>query len=432
MLERLFDLEARGTTASREVRAGLATFLTMAYILAVNPQILAAAGMPAEDVVVATALAAAVGCFLMGLWAGYPFALAPGMGLNAYFAFGVVGGLGVDWHVALAAVFVEGVLFVLLAGAGWRRAVLEAVPTGVKHATMAGIGLFLAFVGLRNAGLVEADPNTLVRLGEVAAPPALVALAGLLAITALAVRRVPGAIVIGLGGISLVAWIVGLAPRPEGWLVTPHLPRETLFALDFSSLLSGGLVAAILALFFVDLLDTAGTLIGVGLLGGFVDGNDELPRADRAFLADALATTVGALVGTSTVTTYIESAAGVEEGGRTGLTAVVAGALFLLAIPMVPVFVAVPPMATAPALVLVGAMMMRGARQVDWQRFDEAVPAFLTLAGMPFTFSIATGLALGIVSWVAIRVLSGRAREVGVRRAVLAVLLLGFLLFLEP
>jgi AGZA family xanthine/uracil permease-like MFS transporter len=432
LLERVFGLRESGTTAAREVRAGAVTFLTMAYILAVNPQILGAAGMPVADVAVATALAAALGSILMGLWARYPFALAPGMGLNAYFAFGVVGGLGVSWQVALTAVFVEGLLFVGLAAAGLRRAVLEAVPLCVKQATMAGIGLFIAFIGLQNGGLVVADAGTAVRLGDPASAEVLLTLAGLLVVVALSVRRVPGAILITVAGCSAVAWAAGWALPPQSWFSSPALPRETLFALDFSALAAGGVVAAVLAFFFVDLLDTTGTLIGVGMLGGFVGKEGDLPRADRAFLADAVATTAGALVGTSTVTTYIESAAGVEEGGRTGLTAVTVGVLFLLAIPLAPVFVAVPAMATAPVLVLVGAAMMRGVTGVDWRRLDEAVPAFLTVVGMPFTFSIANGLALGIVSWVGIRLLGGRLREIGFARGVLAALLVVFVFFLGP
>jgi AGZA family xanthine/uracil permease-like MFS transporter len=432
ILDRFFDLERNGTTVARELRAGATTFLTMAYILFVNPQILAEAGMPAKDVAVATALAAGIGTALMGVWARYPFAVAPGMGLNAYFTYGVVGGLGVTWQVALAAIFVEGVLLLLLAAGGMRRLVLRAIPAAVRHAAMAGIGLFLAFIGLRNGGLIEQSPATLVKLADPAAPAALLTLGGLIVTAALAARRVPGAILIGVAGAAAVAWAVGMTPLPESWIEAPRLPRETLFAMDFSRILEGGVLAAVAAFFFVDLLDTAGTLLGVGMLGGFVDRDGNLPRANRAFAADATATTLGACLGTSTVTSYIESATGIEEGGRTGLVALTVAALFLAALVFAPIFVAVPAAATAPALVVVGALMMRGAVDIEWKRFDEAIPGFLCMTAMPFTFSIANGLALGIVSWVAIRVLAGRAREVAILQYVLAAALLGFVFFLEP
>ena len=432
LAERWFDLAGNGTTAGREVRAGVTTFLTMAYILFVNPQILADAGMPAEDVAVATALAAAIGTALMGLWARYPIALAPGMGLNAYFAYGVVGGLGVSWQVALAAIFVEGVLLLVLAAGGMRRLVLQAIPAAVRHGAMAGIGLFLAFIGLRNGGLIEHSPATLVKLADPSTPEALLTLGGLLLVATLAVRRVPGAILIGVAAASALAWATGMASLPESWIAAPRLPRETFLAMDFSRVLEGGVLAAVAAFFFVDLLDTAGTLLGVGMLGGFVDHRGELPRANRAFAADATATAVGACLGTSTVTSYIESATGIEEGGRTGLTALTVAALFLGALVFAPIFVAVPPAATAPALVVVGALMMRGAADIEWKRLDEAIPGFLCLAAMPFTFSIANGLALGILSWVGIRALSGRAREVAPALWLLAAGLLAFVFFLEP
>jgi AGZA family xanthine/uracil permease-like MFS transporter len=432
VLERAFGLSRHGTTVATEVRAGMVTFLTMAYILFVNPQILAEAGMPAADVAVATALAAAVATMVMGLWANYPFALAPGMGLNAYFTFGVVHGLGVDWPVALTAVFVEGLLFLALSLSGLRSAMLRAVPRPIKLATMTGIGVFLALIGFESAGLVEAHPATLVQLGDPSEPLALLALAGLLLVGVLVVRRVPGAILIAIVGVSVVAWVLELAEAPRQWLAAPHLPRETFLALDFGALFSGSVLAAVLAFFFVDLLDTAGTLIGVGQLGGFVDQNGDLERADRAFVADALGTTIGAALGTSTVTSYIESATGIEEGGRTGLTAVTVSLLFLAALVLTPVFIAVPAAATAPALIVVGALMMRGAAEIDWRRLDEALPAFLTITVMPFTYSIANGLVFGIVAWVVIKSLTGRHREVGAVMWALAILLLVFVFVLRP
>jgi AGZA family xanthine/uracil permease-like MFS transporter len=426
MLERFFRLKEHGTTAVTEVRAGVVTFLTMAYILFVNPQILSQAGMPAEDVAVATALASAVAALVMGLYANYPFALAPGMGLNAYFTFGVVGAMGVPWPVALAAVFVEGVLFLALAVTGVRAALLRAIPTSIKIATMSGIGLFLAIIGFEGAGLVVDHPATLVTLGDVGSPVVLLSLAGLIVISVLLAARVRGAILIGILAVTVVCWILGLTPWPEQLLTVPHLPAETLMAMDFSGLLTGKLLLVVLAFLFVDIFDTAGTLLGVGRLGGFVDDKGELPRANRAFAADAIGTMVGAAVGTSTVTSYVESATGVEEGGRTGLTAVVVSVLFLLSLALTPLFTSVPTAATAPALIVVGALMMRGARELDWSQIDEAVPAFLTVATMPFTYSIANGISFGIVSYVLIKALRGRFRDVHPLMYVLAGLLIVF------
>ena len=411
-LDRFFGLEAQRTTVGTEVRAGVVTFLTMSYILFVNPQILSQSGMPANDVAVATALAAAAATLVMGLYANYPFALAPGMGLNAYFTFGVVGTLGVPWQMALAAVFVEGILFLALAATGIRAALLRAIPTSIKIATMSGIGLFLAIIGFQNAGLVVDHPATLVTLGDVRTSTVLLALAGLIVMTVLLARKVQGAILIGILGVAGVCWVAGLSPIPERLVTLPQLPEETFLALDFSELLTGKLLLVVLAFLFVDIFDTAGTLIGVGRLAGFVDEQGELPRANKAFAADAVGTMVGAAVGTSTVTSYVESATGVEEGGRTGLTSVVVGLLFLASLFLTPLFTAVPTVATAPALIVVGALMMQGARDLDWGKIDEAVPAFLTAATMPFTYSIANGISLGIVSYVLIKVLRGRPRDV--------------------
>jgi len=412
MFERWFQLSARGTSVAIEIRAGLVTFLTMSYILFVNPQVLSEAGLPAADVAVATALAAAVATLAMGLLADYPFALAPGMGLNAYFTYGVVLGMGIEWQVALAAVFIEGVLFLLLAFGGVRSAILRAIPQPLKLATMGGIGLFLAIIGFQNAGWVVDHPATLVTAGDLSQPAALLALGGLLLIAGLMVRQVRGAILIGIVTVTIGAWLTGVTQPPQSFFSLPQLPKETLFAVDFSGLLAGKTIMVIAAFLFVDIFDTAGTLIGVGRLAGLVDENGELPRADRAFAADALGTSAGALFGTSTVTSYVESATGVEEGGRTGLTAVVVSGLFLLSLFFVPILIAVPAAATAPALVAVGALMLRGTRHIDWNSADVAVPSFLTMVGMPLTYSIANGISLGIVSWVVIKSLAGRAREI--------------------
>jgi adenine/guanine/hypoxanthine permease len=424
MLDRLFHLTARGTTAATELRSGLVTFLTMSYILFVNPQILGEAGMPGEDVAVATALAAAIATLVMALWANLPFALAPGMGLNAYFTYGVVIGMGVPWQAALAAVFVEGLLFLLLVAVGARQALVAAIPLPIKTATMCGIGLFLAIIGLQAGGLVVAHPATMVALGDLAAPAPLLAAGGLVATGVLLARRVRGAIFLGIVAVTAVAWALGLAPRPERVLTLPRLPAETFLALDLGAVSSLAFVPVIAAFLFVDFFDTAGTLLGVGRLGGFTDEEGNLPEAGRAFTADAIGTTAGALLGTSTVTSYVESSTGIEEGGRTGLTALTVALLFLLSLFVTPLVAAVPAAATAPALVVVGAMMMAGARDIDWARPDEALPAFLTVVAMPFTFSIANGIAFGILAWVAIRLLAGRWREIHPLMAGLAAVLI--------
>ena len=428
-LERFFGLKEAGSTVATEFRAGATTFLTLSYILFVNPQILSQAGLPREDVVVATAIASATATLLMGLWANLPFALAPGMGLNAYFTFGVVGAMGVDWRIALAAVFIEGILFLVLAVTGARGALVRAIPSQIKVATMAGIGLFLAMIGLQSAGVVVDHADTLVGLGDLGDPPTLLALAGLLVMAALMTRKIRGGILYGILIVAGIAWVAGISPGPTAILTLPSLPSETLFALDFHGLLTGKMLSVILAFLFVDFFDTAGTLIGVGRLAGFVDDQGQLTRANRAFTADAVGTSVGALLGTSTVTSYVESATGVEEGGRTGLTAVAVAILFLLSLFFTPVLVAVPAIATAPALILVGALMMRGSRDLDWTAPDQAVPALLTIAGMPFTYSIANGITLGLVSFVLIRVISGRYREVHPLMYLLSGLLIAFYAF---
>lgn len=410
-LERFFHIRERGSSVGTELRAGLVTFLTMAYILLVNPQILSEAGMPAADVTVATALGAAFGTLLMGVYANFPFALAPGMGLNAYFTYGVVMGLGVDWRFALTAVFVEGLLFIVLSYGGVRTLILRAIPAPIKLATTTGIGLFLALIGLRNAGLVTDSPATLVQLGVLHAPVPLLALAGLVIIGVLSSRKVQGSLLIGIAVVAVAAWVLGLAKAPQAWVSVPALPRETFWAFDFSQVLTGKFLTVMLAFLFVDVFDTAGTLLGMGRIAGFLKPNGELPGAGRGFMADAVGTSAGAAFGTSTVTVYIESAAGVEEGGRTGLTAVVVSVLFLLSLFFVPTLAAIPPVATAPVLVVVGALMMSGARELEWNRMDDALPAFLTIALMPFTYSIANGISAGIVSYAALKLLSGRPRE---------------------
>lgn len=428
-LDRTFQISERGSSVPTELRAGFVTFLTMAYILLVNPQILSDAGMPAADVVFATAVASAIAMIVMAFYANYPFALAPGMGLNAYFAYSVVQGMGVSYTTALAAVFLEGLLFLALAFGGIRAAVLNAIPMTLKAAITSGIGLFLTIIGFQNAGIVVSSPATLVTLGDLASTGVLLSLMGLALIGVLLARGVTGAIMIGIVAVTALSWILGASPLPDAVFTLPTLPEETLVAFDFETLLSAQLVTVVLAFLFVDFLDTAGTLIGIGKAGGFLDEKGDLPEADRAFTADAVGTTVGALLGTSTVTSYIESATGIEEGGRTGLTTLVVAGLFLLALFVTPLVTAVPAAATAPALIVVGALMMGSVRDVEWNRIDEALPAFLTIAAMPLTYSIANGIVFGILAYVIIKLFSGRRHDVHTILYVLAALLILYFAF---
>lgn len=421
MLESLFRLRENGTTVRTELEAGLTTFLTMAYILAVNPQILSEAGVPVEGALLATALSAAIGSILMGVLANYPFALAPGMGLNAYFTYTVVLGMGVPWQTALGAVFLSGVIFILLTLGRLRELVIRAIPLPLKLATGAGIGLFIAFIGLRNAGVVAASPATLVTVGDLTALPTLLALGGLILTAALMARGWKSAIIVGIAATAAAAYLTGVAQAPDRILAIPDA-SGTFFAMDPRAALELGLLQVVFVFLFVDLFDSVGTLVGLGRQAGFLTPRGDLPRAQRALMADAVATTVGATLGTSTVTAYVESATGVAEGGRTGLTAVTVGLLFLASVLLSPLAAAVPTVATAPALVLVGSLMLRAIREVDWDDITDALPAFLTLVAMPLTFSIANGLALGFIAYPVIKVLAGRAREVSPLVYVLALL----------
>jgi adenine/guanine/hypoxanthine permease len=411
MLERLFKLEQHGTTIRTELLAGLTSFLTMAYIVFVNPEILAAAGMPREAVFVATCLAAALGSAIMGLYANYPIAMAPGMGLNAYFAFVVVGTLGYPWQAALGAVFLSGLLFVLVSVLRVREWLVNAIPRSLKLAISAGIGLFLALIGLENAGLVVDDPATLVTLGPLHAPAPLYALAGLLLILALQVRKVTGGVVIGILVVTIAAIAFGHA-QFAGVFAPPPSLAPTFLELDIGAALDAGLLAVVLTFFLVELFDATGTLIGVSHRAGLLDADGKLPRLNRALLADSTAIVAGAALGTSSTTAYIESAAGTSVGGRTGLTAVVVAVLFLVALWFAPLAATVPAYATAPALIYVAVLMARGLAEIDWQDLSEAAPAVLCAVAMPFMFSIAHGIALGFVSYAGIKALSGRWREV--------------------
>ena len=444
-LDKQFGVTEAGTTVNAEMRAGLTTFLTMAYILLVNPAMLSVAGIPFDDALFATAIAAFVGCTIMGLYANLPFALAPGMGLNAYFTFAVVLGMGISWQVALAAVLVEGILFLLMSIpaipviGGWRTLMINSIPTDLKIATGAGIGMFLAIIGLREMGWIQDDGATLVNLGATETfqydHGAFISMVCLIAIAVMMARNIPGAIIIGIGVASVWGWAVGAydpyndfmaggagwgsayAEWPSAAFGFVGLPDESLMAAT-SALgdISGGagwgdFLLVMITFLFVDIFDTAGTLYSVGRQAGYVDENDELMNSDEAFVSDAAASIVGALCGTSTTTTYIESAAGVEEGGKTGLVAVTVGVLMLSGLFFSDLFQAVPTFAAACALVIIGALMMRQAADINWADKEMALPAFLTICLMPFTYSIADGIAWGIISYVAIKLGMGKMDE---------------------
>jgi adenine/guanine/hypoxanthine permease len=409
-LLKLFRLEENQTTVRQELLAGLTTFMTMAYVVVVNPRILSEAGMPVDGVLFATCISAAVATLIMGLWANYPIALAPGMSLNAYFAYSIVLGRGVAWQTALGVVFLSGCLFLVLTLTKVREQIVNGIPDCLKHGTAGGIGLFIAFIGLRNSKIIVANPATFVAFGKTSDPQVLLAAIGLIFIAVLMARRVSSAILLGILVITIAGIPLGLAHWPEHLFSLPH-PAGTLLKLDLRTAAKLGLGDLVFVFFFVDLFDNVGTLVGVCEEGGFlVDG--KLPRASRALLADAFGTIFGALTGTSTVTSYIESAAGVAAGARTGLGNLVIAGLFLLAMFCAPLIAAIPTYATAPALILVGALMCGSVARVRWDDFTEGFPAFLTLVATPLTFSIATGLSLGLLSFTFVKAGTGKYREI--------------------
>ena len=410
MLERYFRLKENQTTVRAEFLGGLTTFITMAYIVVVNPQILSKAGMPVEGVVFATCISAAAATLVMGLYANYPIALAPGMSLNAYFTYSVCLGMHVPWRTALGVIFFSGVFFLILTVSRVREKIVNGIPDCLKHSTAGGIGMFIAFVGLRNANLVVANPATFVGLGSFRNHEAQLACVGLAIILILMARKVTGAILIGVVATTLLGIFRGMATWPAHILSLPH-PSTTWLKLDLRGALHLGLLEIIFVFLFVDLFDNVGTLLGVCEQGGFVkDG--KIPRVGRALVSDAIGTVFGALTGTSTVTSYIESAAGVAAGARTGLSNVFVAGLFLLAVFFTPLATAIPGYATAPALMVVGALMTESIGRVVWSDFTDAIPAFVTLLATPLTFSIATGLSLGLISYTLVKVAAGKFREV--------------------
>ena len=434
-MEKLFHLKENRTDVKTEVMAGITTFMTMAYILAVNPNILSAAGMDAKAVLIATSLAAFFGTMLMALLANYPFALAPGMGLNAYFAYTVVLTMGYSWQMALLAVFVEGIVFIVLSLTNVREAIFNAIPMTLKSAVSVGIGLFVAFVGLQNAKLIVNSDSTLLTYQHFKGETfhsigigALLALIGVLLIAVMLIKNVKGAILYGI----LLTWVLGIVcelagiyvPDPEAGMYSV-IPTAfvsfdfsslgqtfgQVFHQDFSNFNLGNFIVVMFAFLFVDLFDTLGTLIGVASKADMLDENGKLPRIKGALMADAVATSVGAVLGTSTTTTYVESASGVTEGGRTGLTAATTAVLFLLASIFSPLFLTIPSFATAPALIVVGFYMMGAVVKIDFDDMTDAIPAFLTILIMPLAYSISEGIAIGVIFWTLINVLTGKAKE---------------------
>jgi AGZA family xanthine/uracil permease-like MFS transporter len=412
LLDRYFKLTENQTTVRQELLGGATTFMTMAYIVVVNPQILAQAGMPPEGVVFATCISAAVATLVMGLYANYPIALAPGMSLNAYFTYSVCIGMHIPWRTALGVVFFSGVLFVLLTVTRVREQIVDGIPDCLKHSTAAGIGLFIAFVGMRNAKLVVANPATFVSIGNFSDPTVQGACFGIVITLILMARRINGAILLGILGTTLFGIVRGIASWPSAVVAMPQ-PSSTLLQLDFRGAVHLGLLEIIFAFLFVDLFDNVGTLVGVCEQAGFIK-NGKIPRVGRVLLADGVGTMFGALTGTSTVTSYIESAAGIAAGARTGLSNVFVAVLFMVALLFSPLATAVPGFATAPALILVGALMTQSIAHVKWADFTEAFPAFMTMLAIPLTFSIATGLSLGVIAFSIVKLAAGKFREVSV------------------
>ena len=420
MLNRLFRLDRHQTTAGREVAAGLATYLTMAYIAVVNPQILGEAGMDRGAVFVATCLAAAAACIAMGLYANYPIALAPGMGINAYFTYGVVLGMGHSWQVALGALFISGVCFVLISVLPIRAWFVDAFPRSLKVATAAGIGLLLAVIAMRNAGLIVASEATLVGLGDVTSWSVILAVLGLVSIAALDALKKAGAVLIGILGVTVIGILVGEASWQGAVAAVPSL-APTFGQLDIVAALDAAFIGVVFAFLFTDLFDTSGTLIAVAREGKMLDEDGNLPRLGRALVVDSGASVLGSVLGTSSVTSYVESAAGVKAGGRTGLTSVTVGALFLLTLFLSPLAATIPPFATAAALLFVASVMIRNLIEIDWSDATEYVPAVVLAVTIPFSFSIAHGIAAGFITYTAIKLLAGRLRQLRPAVAVLAV-----------
>ena len=421
-MENFFKLKENNTDARTEVLAGITTFMTMAYILIVNPLILSETGMDKGGVFTATALSSAIATLVMALYAKYPFALAPGMGLNAFFTYSVVLNMHHSWQFALTAVLIEGIIFILLSAVKAREAIFNAIPMNLKNAVSVGIGLFIAFIGLANAGIVE-QGGAIVQLGNLKSPTALLAIIGLIITGILLVKKVRGALLIGIIITTIIGIPMKVTALPTSILSLPPSLKNVAFKfVGWDQILSKDMFVVMFTFLFVDIFDTVGTLVGVSSKADMLDKEGKLPRVSQALMADAIGTVAGACLGTSTVTTYVESASGVAEGGRTGLTSLVTAGLFALSLLFAPIFTIVPGAATAPVLILVGSFMMSSVKKIDFDDFTESIPAFLTIAMMPLAYSIADGIAFGMVSYVVLKLLTGKGKDVSPVMYVLAVL----------
>ena len=432
LLQKVFKLKEHNTDTKTEVMAGITTFMTMAYILVVNPSILGDAGMNKDAVFAATAIAAFIGSAVMGLLANYPIALAPGMGLNAFFAYTVVLQMGYSWQFALCAVLIEGLVFILLTLTNVREKIIDCIPSVLKHAVTAGIGLFIAFIGLVNAGIVEGG-GAILQLGNMQNPSVLLAIAGLIIAGVLLAKNVKGTFLLAMIVTTAIGIVGGIVQLPSAivssvpslkpvFLQALSVPANQIFSLD--------MLVVVFTFLFVDLFDTVGCLVGVASKGNMLDENGKLPKAKQALLADAIATTTGALLGTSTVTSFVESASGIGEGGRTGLTAITTGVLFLLSLFFAPIFTAIPAQATAPVLILVGVMMASSLLHIDFSDFTNAIPAFLTFAMMPLAYSIADGIIFGIISFTVLKLATGKKKEVNISLILLSIMFVLKFMFL--
>ena len=426
MLDKFFKITENKSTLRTEIIAGITTFMTMVYILAVNPSILSAAGMDKDAVFTATALSAIIATLVMALVAKLPFALAPGMGLNAFFAYTVVLGMGYSWQFALTAVFLEGIIFILLTAFNIRELIVNSIPINLKHAVSVGIGLFIAFIGLKGTGLIVGNPATLVGLGDMRNPAVLVGLAGVIIIGVLFAKKVKGAILIGILASTIIGILVGVTVIPENFSLVSLPPsiEPIFFKFDFSQVFTLDMLIVLFTFLFVDMFDTVGTLVGVSSKANMLDKDGNVPRVKQALFADAIGTTVGAMLGTSTVTTYVESAAGVAEGGKTGMTALTVAGMFVLALFFAPIFMIIPAAATAPALIVVGLFMISPIMKIDLDDFTESIPAFFTIIMMPLTYSIAEGIVFGMLSFVILKLLTGRYKEIKPIMYVIAILFL--------
>lgn len=432
--EKQFKLKEHNTNVKTEVLAGITTFMTMGYILAVNPGMLAETGMNQGGVFTATALSSLIACVMMAFMANYPFALAPGMGLNAFFTYGVVFGMGHSWEFALTAVFIEGILFIVLSFFNVREAIFNSIPMNLKKAVSVGIGLFIALIGFVNAGIVIAEGGTIVSLGDLTQPAPLLAIIGLILTGFLLAKKVKGALFFGIIVTTLIGLPMGVSYTPNGTFLgifsAPPSLAPVFMKFEWTYILTFDMLIVVFSFLFVDIFDTIGTLIGVSSKVGMLDKDGQLPRVKQALLSDAIGTTVGAMLGTSTVTTYVESAAGVAEGGRTGLTSLTTGVMFALALILAPLFGMIPGAATAPALILVGLFMMSPIKEIDFDDFTEAIPAFLTIVMMPFAYSIAEGIVFGMVSYVVLKVLTGKSKQVSPIMFILAILFVAKTIFM--